>query len=59
MLFARLPLVQMPLLTLNVADNGLYELMRERIGASLRGMRSRGRVVSGGGRGNSVRWGLA
>ena len=49
----------MPLLTLNVADNGLYELMRERIGASLRGMRSRGRVVSGGGRGNGVRWGLA
>ena len=44
---------------LNVADKGLYELMRERIGASLRGMRSRGRVVSSGGRGNSVRWGLA
>lgn len=35
---------------LNVADKGLYELMREQIGASLRGMRNRGRVVSGGGR---------
>lgn len=33
--------------------------LRERIGASLRGMRKRGRLVSGGGKGNGVRWGLA
>lgn len=44
---------------LNVADKALYETMRDRVGASLRGLRSRGRIVSGEGKGSGVRWGLA
>ena len=44
---------------LNIADKPLYETLRLRIGASLRGMRDRGRIVSGEGRGSGVRWSLA
>jgi len=41
---------------LNLADRGLAETMRTRIGASLRGMRERGKLVSGEGKGRGVRW---
>ena len=43
---------------LNVADKALYETLRLRIGASLRGMRDRGRIVFSEGRGAGVRWSL-
>lgn len=43
---------------LNVADRALALTMRTRIGASLRGMRERGRLVSGEGKGTSVLWSL-
>ncbi len=38
---------------LKLADRALWN----RVGASLRGMRQRGRVVSGEGQGLEVRWG--
>ena len=44
---------------LNLADRALCQTMRDRVGASLRGMRQRGRLVSGEGKGPGVRWGLA
>ncbi len=44
---------------LNLADRALAQTMRDRVGASLRGMRGRGRIVSGEGSGVGVRWGLA
>ncbi len=44
---------------LNLADRALCQTMRDRVGASLRGMRGRGRVVSGEGKGPGVRWGLS
>ena len=44
---------------LNLADRALCQTMRDRVGASLRGMRERGRLVTGGGVGRTVRWGLA
>lgn len=43
---------------LNLADRDLCQTMRDRVGASLRGMRQRGRLVSGDGTGPGVRWGL-
>ena len=44
---------------LNVADRALAATMRDRVGASLRGMRARGRLVAGGGKGPGVKWALA
>ena len=44
---------------LNLADRALCQTLRDRVGASLRGMRQRGRLVSGEGKGPGVRWGLA
>ena len=44
---------------MNIADKPLYETIRTRVGASLRGLRSRGRLVSTEGKGSGVRWGLA
>ncbi len=44
---------------LNLADRALTGTIRMRIGASLRGMRERGRLVSGDGKGASILWGLA
>ena len=44
---------------LNLADRALCQTMRDRVGASLRGMRGRGRVIGGKGKGLGVRWGLA
>jgi len=44
---------------LNLADRALCQTMRDRVGASLRGMRKRGRVAGGEGNGPGVRWGLA
>ena len=43
---------------LNLADRALCQTMRDRVGASLRGMRKRGRVAGGEGKGPGVRWGL-
>lgn len=43
---------------LNLADRALCQTMRDRVGASLRGMRQRGRVEGGEGKGPGVRWGL-
>ncbi len=43
---------------LNLADRALCQTMRDRVGASLRGMRGRGRVAGGEGKGPGVRWGL-
>ncbi len=43
---------------LNLADRALCQTMRDRVGASLRGMRGRGRVAGGEGKGTGVRWGL-
>ena len=43
---------------LNLADRALCQTMRDRVGASLRGMRGRGRLVSGEGSGPGVRWGF-
>ena len=44
---------------LNLADRALCQTMRDRVGACLRGMRKRGRLVSGEGSGPGVRWALA
>ena len=44
---------------LNLQDRALVQTMRDRVGASLRGMRGRGRVVSGEGSGIGVRWELS
>ncbi len=44
---------------LNLADRALAQTMRDRVGASLRGMRGRRRIASGEGKGPGVRWGLA
>ena len=44
---------------LNLADRALCQTMRDRVGASLRGMRKRGRLVSGEESGPGTRWGLA
>jgi len=44
---------------LNLADRALCQTMRDRVGASLRGMRERGRLVSDGERGLGVRWVLS
>ncbi len=44
---------------LNVADRPLYGTMRDRIGASLRGLRGRGKLSPGDGRGVGVKWGLS
>ncbi len=44
---------------LNLADRALCQTMRDRVGASLQGMRKRGRVEGGEGMGPGVRWGLA
>ena len=41
---------------LNLADRALCQTMRDRVGASLRGMRERGRLVTGEGIGRAVRW---
>ncbi len=41
---------------LNLADRALCQTMRDRVGASLRGMRERGAVRSDGERGLGVRW---
>jgi hypothetical protein len=43
---------------LNLADKALTLTMRTRIGASLRGLRERGRLVSGEGKGSGVRWSI-
>ncbi len=42
---------------LNLADRPLCRTMRDRVGASLRGMRQRGRVAGGEGKGPGMRWG--
>jgi len=44
---------------LNLADRDLCQTMRDRVGASLRRMRQRGRLVTGDEVGREVRWGLA
>ena len=44
---------------LNVADRALYGVMRNRVGASLRGMKKRATLVQVPGPGGGVRWGLA
>jgi len=44
---------------LNLADRALCQTLRDRVGASLRGMRERGALVSSEGSGTGVRWGLA
>ena len=44
---------------LNVADRPLAQTMRDRVGASLRGLRGRNRLASGEGKGAGVRWRLA
>jgi len=43
---------------LNVADRALCQTMRDRVGASLRGMRERGALASGEKNGPGVRWNL-
>lgn len=43
----------------NLADRALCQTMRDRVGASLRGMRERGAIASDDGKGAGVRWGLA
>jgi len=44
---------------LNLADRALCQTMRDQVGASLRGMRELGALMSGEGSGTGVRWGLA
>jgi hypothetical protein len=44
---------------LNTADKPMHETMRMRVSASLRGMRDRGSLVSGDGKGASLLWCLA
>ncbi len=41
---------------LNLADRALCQTMRDRVGASLRGMRERGTLLSNGDKGPTVRW---
>ena len=41
---------------LNAADTGMYEAMRQRVSACLRGLRDRGRLLSEGKAGAGVRW---
>lgn len=43
---------------LNLADRALCQTLRDRVGASLRGMRERGTLASGEGSGPGVRWRL-
>jgi hypothetical protein len=43
---------------LNLTDRALCQTMRDRVGASLRGMRERGALGSGEGNGPGVRWNL-
>ncbi len=44
---------------LNLGDRALCQTMRDRVGASLRGMRDRGSLVSDGGVGLGVKWRVA
>lgn len=44
---------------LNLTDRALCQTMRDRVGASLRGMRERGAVASGEGGGVGVRWSVS
>jgi len=44
---------------LNLADRALCQTMRDRVGASLRGMRERGALASNEGNGSGMRWHLA
>jgi hypothetical protein len=44
---------------LNVADRALAQTMRDRVGASLRGLRARRKLETGEGKGAGVKWGLA
>ena len=44
---------------LNAADKPMHETMRLRVSASLRGMRERGSLTSGEGKGASLLWRLA
>ena len=44
---------------LNQADRALLQTMRDRIGASLKGLRQRGRLVTNDATGAGVRWGIA
>jgi len=41
---------------LNLADRALCQTMRDRVGASLRGMRERGTLVCKDGKGSSIKW---
>jgi hypothetical protein len=43
---------------LNIADPRLFRTIQKRVGASLRNMRARGRVVSAPGKGSNLTWGL-
>ena len=49
----------MALRGLNAADKGMYEAMRGRVGASLRGLKGRGSVASEGDTVRGVKWRLA
>ena len=49
----------MALRGLNAADKGMYEAMRGRVGASLRGLRDRGRVTAEGTTVTGVKWRVA
>ena len=44
---------------LNIADRALYTIMRNRTGASLRGLVKRGTLAQSAGAGGGVRWGLS
>jgi hypothetical protein len=44
---------------LNLADKELAQTIRCRVGASLRGLRSRGTLASGTGRGSGMKWWVA
>ena len=44
---------------LNASDRDMYEAMRHRVSASLRGLRDRGKVLSEGKAGAGVKWWLA
>ena len=49
----------MVLLGLDAADWPMHEAMRQRVSASLRGLRERGKVLSEGKAGAGVEWWLA
>ncbi len=49
----------MALRGLNAADKGMYDAMRGRVGASLRGLKGRGRVASEGTTVTGVKWRLS